>query len=110
MKLYSAVILLQASSAHAFTSGTRSASRKANVALEAEKHRVVVTGLGVVSGCGIGHKDFFQACVEGKSSLATVSRFDASAYPCSIASEVPDSMFDPKDYFSNSKNIKTNDR
>lgn len=85
-------------------------NRNSKVALEAEKHRVVVTGLGVVSGCGIGHEDFFQACVEGKSSLGTVSRFDASAYPCSIASEVPDSMFDPADFFSNKKNIKSNDR
>lgn len=75
-----------------------------------EKHRVVVTGLGVISGCGIGHEAFFNACVEGKSSLATVKRFDASAYPCSIASEVPDEMFDPVDYFHNVKNIRTNDR
>lgn len=74
------------------------------------KHRVVVTGLGVVSGCGIGHDDFFRACVEGQSSLATVRRFDASAYTCSIASEVPDEMFDASEYFTNKKNKKNNDR
>lgn len=75
-----------------------------------EKHRVVITGLGVVSGCGMGHEDFFQACVDGKSSLHNVKRFDASAYPCTIASEVPDELFDPKDWFNNAKNIRTNDR
>ena len=30
--------------------------------------------------------------------------------PCQIASEVPDDLFDPADYFENSKNIKSNDR
>jgi len=72
--------------------------------------RVVVTGLGVVSGCGVGQEDFFQACIEGKSSLAKVQRFDIDNYPCQIASEVPDDIFDPNDYFINPKNVKSNDR
>ena len=75
-----------------------------------DEKRVVVTGLGVVSGCGIGQEDFFEACLEGKSSLGRVQRFDPSAYTCQIGSEVPDSMFDPKDFFVNSKNIRSNDR
>jgi Beta-ketoacyl synthase, N-terminal domain len=76
----------------------------------AEKPRVVVTGLGVISGCGIGADDFFQACLDGKSSLNKVQRFDVQYYPCQIASEVPDSMFDPADFFINPKNVKSNDR
>jgi len=79
-------------------------------ATQPDEKRVVVTGLGVVSGCGIGHEDFFQACVDGKSSLGTVTRFDATNYPCQIGSEVPDDMFDPNDHFDNVKNAKTNDR
>jgi 3-oxoacyl-[acyl-carrier-protein] synthase II len=75
-----------------------------------DKPRVVVTGLGVISGCGIGHEDFFQNVIDGKSSLDTVKRFDASKFPCSIASEVPDSMFDPLKFFTNPKNVKSNDR
>lgn len=75
-----------------------------------EKKRVVVTGLGIVSGCGLGHEDFFQSCIDGKSSLGTVTRFDATHYPCSIASEVPDDLFDPSEWFHNVKNIRTNDR
>lgn len=75
-----------------------------------DKPRVVVTGLGVVSGCGMGQEDFFQACLDGKSSLDTVKRFDISNYPCQIASEVPDDMFNPRDHFVNKKNVKTNDR
>lgn len=72
--------------------------------------RVVITGLGVISGCGIGHEDFFQACLDGKSSIDQVTRFDASNYPCTIGSEVPAAMFDPKDHFTNPKNVKSNDR
>ena len=78
--------------------------------LNAEKRRVVVTGLGVVNGCGIGHENFFNACLEGKSSIDVVKRFDASAMPCKIASEIPDEMFDPNDWFVNPKNAKSNDR
>src|SRR5210317_583272 len=74
----------------------------------AEKRRVVVTGLGVVNGCGIGHEEFFQALLDGKSSIDTVKRFDASAMPCQIASEISDEQFDPKDFFTNPKNIKSN--
>lgn len=72
--------------------------------------RVVVTGLGVVNGCGIGHDDFFNACLEGKSSIDRVKRVDVSKMPCTIGSEVPDDMFNPKDWFNNVKNVKSNDR
>lgn len=72
--------------------------------------RVVVTGLGVISGCGIGHDEFFTSCVNGISSLNKVTRFDASAHTCQIASEVSDEKFNPKDYFTNVKNVKSNDR
>mmetsp|Transcript_4766 Transcript_4766/g.8397 ORF Transcript_4766/g.8397 Transcript_4766/m.8397 type:complete len:477 (-) Transcript_4766:244-1674(-) len=85
-------------------------SRRTQLSMTSEKTRVVVTGLGVVSGCGVGHEDFFQNLLDGKSSLATVKRFDASNYPCSIGSEVPDEMFVPADHFVNKKNAKSNDR
>ena len=75
-----------------------------------DKTRVVVTGLGVISGCGIGHEEFFKNVCEGISSIDTVKRFDAKAYPCSIGSEVPDEMFDAGTWFTNPKNVKSNDR
>lgn len=81
-----------------------------SLSAKSDAKRVVVSGLGVISGCGIGHESFFNACVEGKSSLGKVTRFDASAYTCQIGSEVPDDMFDPYDFFVNSKNAKSNDR
>lgn len=75
-----------------------------------DKHRVVITGLGVVSGCGVGHENFFENICNGVSSLRKVTRFDASAYTCQIASEVPDEMFEAGDWFINQKNIRSNDR
>jgi Beta-ketoacyl synthase, N-terminal domain len=75
-----------------------------------DAQRVVVTGLGVISGCGIGADDFFQAVLDGKSSIGKVTRFDASNYPCQIASEVPSGMFVPEEHFANPKNARSNDR
>ena len=77
---------------------------------DSDEKRVVVTGLGVISGCGIGSESFFEACLEGKSSIRKVERFDVTYMPCQIASEVPEDMFDPNDYFANPKNAKSNDR
>ena len=94
-----------------FKSNARSSSvTQLSASADSEEIRVVVTGLGVVNGCGVGHEDFFDACLEGKSSVDKVKRFDVSHMPCQIASEVPDDMFDPLDYFGNSKNVKSNDR
>jgi len=75
-----------------------------------DSQRVVVTGLGVISGCGVTHESFFQSCLSGKSSVSNIQRFDISNYPCRIGSEVPESLFDPTDYFYNPKNIRSNDR
>lgn len=99
--------------AFSFTTPSKTSSRRntqLNMSAKEDKKRVVVTGLGIVSGCGLGHEDFFQSCIDGKSSLGTVTRFDATHYPCSIASEVPDDLFDPSEWFHNVKNIRTNDR
>jgi len=115
MKFASPTLLLvyTAATAHAFSSTSiRTASRSVatTTQLAAEKKRVVVTGLGVISGCGVGHKDFFQNVSDGKSSLGKITRFDVTHFPCQIGSEVPDDMFDPKEHFVNPKNAKSNDR
>ena len=90
------------------TSGSTASSTQ--LYAESDKRRVVVTGLGVVNGVGIGHEDFFQGCLDGKSSIDHVKRCDVTYMPCKIGSEVPDDMFDPKDWFTNPKNVKSNDR
>jgi 3-oxoacyl-[acyl-carrier-protein] synthase II len=55
--------------------------------------RVVVTGVGLVCGCGIGTEEVWSALQAGKSGIGPVTHFDASAFDCRIAGEVK--HFDP---------------
>jgi 3-oxoacyl-[acyl-carrier-protein] synthase II len=55
--------------------------------------RVVVTGVGLVCGCGIGTDEVWRNLLAGKSGIARVTQFDVSAFDCQIAGEVKG--FDP---------------
>ena len=55
--------------------------------------RVVVTGVGLVCGCGIGTDEVWRNLLAGKSGIARITHFDASAFDCQIAGEVKG--FDP---------------
>lgn len=70
--------------------------------------RVVITGLGVVAPNGIGRDAFWQACVDGRSGIRSITRFDASFLPTRIAGEVPD--FQPAMFGLSETEIKTLDR
>ncbi len=75
------------------------------------RRRVVVTGAGVVSGCGENTvESFWNFILEGKSSINKISHnfVPDDGYRCKIGSEVVN--FDPKQYFRFKKSIKTNDR
>lgn len=54
------------------------------------KRRIVVTGLGVVSPVGIGVKTAWDNIIAGRSGIAQITKFDASAFTTSIAGEVKD--------------------
>ncbi len=113
MKFVASTLLVVFASVNAFapsSPGTPSKTSQTQLHAKADEERVVVTGLGVISGCGIGHEDFFKSCIDGKSSIGTVTRFDPEHYPCKIGSEVPDDMFNANDHFTNPKNAKSNDR
>jgi len=56
-------------------------------------HRVVVTGVGVVSPVGIGAQEFWKALKNGKNGISKITRFDPSNFKTQIAGEVKD--FDP---------------
>ena len=53
-------------------------------------HRVVITGMGVVSPNGIGRQAFCGAVLEGRSGVKPVTRFDASELPVRIAGQADD--------------------
>lgn len=58
--------------------------------------RVVITGLGAVTPIGIGHIDFWENLIAGKSGISRITYFDASTFPAKIAGEIRD--FDPSLY------------
>ena len=58
--------------------------------------RAVITGMGALAPTGNSVEEFWQACVDGRSGIAPVTLFDASAYPFSVGGEVRG--FDPQDY------------
>lgn len=69
--------------------------------------RVVVTGMGLVSPCGIGVRESWSAIKEGRSGVGPITRFDASALPTRIAGEVRD--FAPTAWMD-AREVRRNDR
>ena len=62
------------------------------------KRRVVITGLGIISPIGNTVPDAWTNVIAGKSGIARITRFDASAFASQIAGEVKD--FDVTHYLS----------
>jgi len=52
------------------------------------RRRVVVTGLGLVSPVGLNVQEAWTNLVAGRSGIAPITRFDASAFACRFAGEV----------------------
>lgn len=61
------------------------------------KRPVVITGLGVVSGLGIGIDPLWESLLEGKHAISPIQAFDAKNFPVRFASEVG-SDFKLRDY------------
>lgn len=60
------------------------------------KHRVVITGIGVVVPCGVGPEKFWYHVGHGIPTADTISRFDTDGLPTRIACETKE--FDPHNY------------
>ncbi|HEY5056557.1 MAG TPA: beta-ketoacyl-ACP synthase II [Acidobacteriaceae bacterium] len=60
---------------------------------QAQRRRVVVTGLGLV--CGVGHNaaELWEGLLAGRSGMAEIKAFDLTGHPVRFAAEVKD--FDP---------------
>jgi 3-oxoacyl-[acyl-carrier-protein] synthase II len=58
--------------------------------------RVVVTGVGLVCGCGIGTDEVWRGLQAGKCGIGPVTHFDATGFDCRIAGEVKN--FEPLDW------------
>jgi 3-oxoacyl-[acyl-carrier-protein] synthase II len=57
----------------------------------------VVTGVGLLCGCGIGTEEVWKNLLAGQSGIGPITHFDASAFDCRIAGEVRN--FDPLNWF-----------
>ncbi|HQZ38945.1 MAG TPA: hypothetical protein PLH72_07880 [Vicinamibacterales bacterium] len=53
------------------------------------RRRITITGIGVVSTCGLGRDAFWVNVRGGISGTRAITAFDASAFPCRVAAEVP---------------------
>ena len=52
------------------------------------ERRVVVTGIGAITPIGNSVDDFWKSLISGKSGIDTISKFDSSGLPCTIAGEI----------------------
>ena len=52
------------------------------------RRRVVLTGIGLISPLGLDRASTWEGLVAGRSGIAPITRFDASAYSCRFAGEV----------------------
>ncbi|MBI4326309.1 MAG: beta-ketoacyl-ACP synthase II [Chloroflexi bacterium] len=71
-------------------------------------HRVVVTGLGVVSSLGQDVEVFWNNLLAGKCGIDKITSFDVSGYDCQIAAEIKE--FNPAPAFPSPKEIRRTDR
>jgi 3-oxoacyl-[acyl-carrier-protein] synthase II len=58
-----------------------------------KRHRIVITGLGVVSSIGLGWRAFWDALLAGRSGIHPISYLDTADFPTHNGGEVPG--FDP---------------
>jgi 3-oxoacyl-[acyl-carrier-protein] synthase II len=70
------------------------------------ERRVVVTGVGLVSPLGVGTQENWEGLLSGRSGIRTITHFDPTEFPSTIAGEVPD--FDPLQFVSK-KDVKKMD-
>jgi 3-oxoacyl-[acyl-carrier-protein] synthase II len=66
-----------------------------------ESRRVVVTGFGCITACGITTQQTWNSLIEGRSGISRITGFDASSHTTQIGAEIKDfdaaQWMEPKD-------------
>jgi 3-oxoacyl-[acyl-carrier-protein] synthase II len=57
-------------------------------ALVMERHRVIVSGIGVVTPIGIGRESFWEGLLAGRNGISRITLFDPSQFRSQMAGEV----------------------
>ena len=73
------------------------------------KRRVVITGMGAVTPCGIGVDNFWNSLLSGKSGVSLIENIDTTLHTVKIAAEIKDKDFNPENYMT-SKEANRMDR
>ena len=73
------------------------------------KRRVVITGMGAVTPCGIGLENFWNSMINGKSGVSTFEAISTEGHAVTIAAEIKAKDFNPEDYLD-AKEAKRMDR
>jgi len=56
-------------------------------------HRIVITGLGIVSSIGIGKEAFWENCLQGISGIKPIQGFDVNSYRSRLGAQLPEIDF-----------------
>ena len=67
--------------------------------------RVVVTGMGVISPIGNNLEEFWNALLEGKCGIGSITKFDTTEYKAKLAAEVKD--FNARDYMEKAEMLRS---
>jgi len=79
--------------------------RRMNIRRRGDRRkRAVITGIGLISPSGIGKEEFWKSLREGKDCVGKITSFNASSFPCQVASEIK--QFNPADFISAKTEIK----
>ncbi len=53
-----------------------------------ERHRVVVSGIGVITPIGVGREEFWEGLLAGRNGISRITLFDPSGFRSQMAGEV----------------------
>jgi len=70
--------------------GVEIMTKRASLPLGMNRHRVVVSGIGVVTPVGIGKDDFWDGLIKGQNGISRITLFDPSEFRSQMAAEVKD--------------------
>lgn len=72
------------------------------------KRRVVITGIGTVTACGLGYESLWQMALEGRSAIRELTDFTTNGSPVRVGGRITD--FKAEDFVKARKSLKVMSR